>query len=103
MPVTALGFILANDAIGAVGALIVGSAGIGAGLALVSSSRPGIRQWALRAAGAALLVAMPMGIGWSLAILIGLPFFDLDTMIRTHGALNAAAVLLTAAFLAPDR
>jgi hypothetical protein len=37
---------------------------------------------------------MPMGIAWSRAILSGQTFLDLDTMIRTHGALNATAVLL---------
>ena len=31
---------------------------------------------------------------WSLAILTDQPFLDLDTMIRTHGELNALAVLL---------
>ena len=37
---------------------------------------------------------MPMGIAWSIAILTGLSFVDLDTMVRTHGALNATATLL---------
>ncbi len=35
-----------------------------------------------------------MGIAWSFAILTGQPFLDLDTMIRTHGVLNALAVLI---------
>jgi hypothetical protein len=37
---------------------------------------------------------MPMGIAWSVAILLGSTFLDLDTMIRTHGVLNASAMLL---------
>ncbi len=45
-------------------------------------------------AGAALLIGMPIGIAWSVAILVGGAFLDLDTMIRTHGVLNASAVLL---------
>jgi hypothetical protein len=30
----------------------------------------------------------------TLSVTIGQPFLDLDTMIRTHGELNALAVLL---------
>jgi hypothetical protein len=45
-------------------------------------------------AGTALLVSMPLAIGWSFAILTGQAFLDLDTMIRTHGELNALAVLI---------
>ena len=33
---------------------------------------------------------MPLAIGWSLAILTGQAFLDLDTMIRTHGELERA-------------
>jgi hypothetical protein len=94
IPVTALGFVLASDALNAIGALFVGLSGIGIGVGFLTVSTAGAARWGLRAAGAALLIGMPMGIVWSLAILSGQSFLDLDTMIRTHGALNATAVLL---------
>jgi hypothetical protein len=37
---------------------------------------------------------MPMGIAWSIAILTGQTFLDLESMVRTHGVLNSTAVLL---------
>ncbi len=95
IPVTAVGFVASSDAISAIGALIVGTAGIGIAVALVSTRVHGTARWAQRAAGVALLVGMPMGIAWSVSILFGPRFLDLDTMIATHGALNAMAVLLT--------
>ena len=94
IPITAAGFVLHSDPIGAVGALFVGLAGIGVGLALVFGGRPDLTAWVSRLAGAALLVGMPMGIAWSLSLLFHVAFLDLDTMIRTHGALNATAVVL---------
>ena len=94
MPVTALGFVLVSDAISSVGALLVGLSGIGVGVGLLIASTSSSAGWAARVAGAALLIGMPMGIAWSLAILTGQSFLDLDTMIRTHGVLNATAVLL---------
>jgi hypothetical protein len=102
IPLTALGFVLVSDAINAVGALFVGLAGIGAGIGLLTVSASGSRRVAMRVAGAALLVGMPMGIVWSLAILVGGTFLDLDTMIRTHGVLNATAVLLGVAAYRAD-
>ncbi len=94
IPLTALGFVLASDPINAVGALVVGSSGIGVGIALLSGHVAVRTDWLSRAAGLALLVGMPVGIAWSLAILTGQSFVDLDTMVRTHGALNSMAVLL---------
>ncbi len=94
IPVTALGFAVPSDAIGAVGAVLVGSSGIGVGLALLTERSSRSRRWPTRAAGVALLLAMPMGIAWSIAILTGARFLDLDTMVRTHGSLNAAGVLI---------
>ena len=94
IPLTALGFVLSSDPINAVGALVVGSSGIGVGIALLSGQVVVPTDWLSRAAGVALLVGMPMGIAWSLAILTGQSFVDLETMVRTHGALNSMAVLL---------
>jgi YndJ-like protein len=92
VPLTALGFIVPSNELGAAGAIGVGVSGIGFGVALVTDTRA--TSAVTRLAGAALLVSMPMAIAWSVAILIGATFLDLDAMVRTHGALNAAAVLL---------
>jgi hypothetical protein len=96
IPLTALGFVLRSDELGAVGAVVVGLAGIGVGVGLLGAARSGLARWGTRLAGVALLVGMPLGIAWSVAILLDLRYLDMDTMIRTHGALNATAVLLGA-------
>ncbi len=97
IPITAMGFILVSDLLGAIGALIVGSSGIVVAIGLLTGGTPGAAGWLLRGAGVALLVGMPMGIAWSFAILTGQSFLDLDTMIRTHGVLNSVAVLVAVA------
>lgn len=103
IPLTAVGFTVPSDEIAAIGAVFVGLSGIAVGVGLLLEDPPGLARWALRAAGAALLVGMPMGIAWSLAIALGLSFVDLDTMVRTHGVLNASAVLVaTLATTAPE-
>jgi YndJ-like protein len=94
IPLTAVGFVTRSDAISALGAIVVGSSGIAVGIALLANGVADASRWALRAAGAALLVGMPLGIAWALSILTGFVFLDLETMVRTHGALNASAVLL---------
>jgi YndJ-like protein len=94
IPLTAAGFVLQSDPIGAVGALLVGLAGIGVGIALIVDRPPHVAGWTSCLAGVALLVGMPMGIAWSFSVLFHLSYLDIDTMIRTHGALNATAVLL---------
>ena len=94
IPVTAAGFVLVSNPINAVGALIVGTSGILVAGALLAGAVAGSLGWLGRAAGIALMIGMPMGILWSMAILTGSAFIDLDTMVRTHGALNATAVLL---------
>ena len=102
IPLTALGFVVASDAINAVGALVVGSSGIGVAVALLTGRGSGLSRRLQGLAGVALLVGMPMGIAWSLAILFGGAFLDLDTMIRTHGVLNSAAVLVGVTTYRPD-
>jgi hypothetical protein len=102
IPLTALGFVLVSDAFDAVGALFVALSGIGVGVGLLTVAVSGASRWAARLAGVALFVGMPMGIAWSMAILLGTSFLDLDTMIRTHGALNATAVLLGVAAYRPE-
>jgi hypothetical protein len=102
IPLTALGFVVASDAINALGAVFVGLSGIGVGIGWLTVTTSAASRWPLRLAGAALLVGMPMGIAWSLATLFGETFLDLDTMIRTHGVLNATAVLLGVASSGSD-
>jgi hypothetical protein len=94
IPVTAVGFLLVSDAVNAVGALFVGLSGIGVGIGLLTAGAAGAARWAMRIAGTTLSIGMAMGIAWSLAIVAGTSFLDLDTMVRTHGVLNATAVLL---------
>ena len=94
IPLTAVGFVTSSNAVNAVGALIVGSSGIGVAIALLGGRTRTIAERGSKLAGLALLVGMPMGIAWSVSILTGFAFIDLDAMIRTHGALNATAVLI---------
>ena len=101
-PLTAVGFVLASDVFNALGAVLVGLSGIGVAVALLGARSGAGSRSAHRLAGAALMVGMPLGIAWSLAILSGHAFIDLDTMIRTHGALNATAVLLAVLSYAPS-
>jgi hypothetical protein len=97
IPITAAGFMLVSDPINAIGALVVGLAGIGVAIALLTGRARGAAGWASNVAGIALLVGMPMGMAWPLAIMTGQTFLDLDTMIRTHGVLNSIAVLIAVA------
>lgn len=98
IPLTAAGFVSGSTALNALGALVTGLAGIGLALGLLVDrspmSTPARVAW--RLAGLALLIGMPMGIAWSMAIAFGTTFLDIDRMVRTHGALNSLAVLLVA-------
>jgi hypothetical protein len=100
MPITALGFVADSLWIGAVGAIVVGASGLGVGYVLLTSNpivlASGPPRLAWRVAGVALLLAMPLGIGWSVALLFGGTLLPLESMVRTHGVLNAAAVTLVA-------
>jgi hypothetical protein len=102
IPLTALGFVAASELLNAAGALTVGLSGLGVGFALVRSGVGERSDWLLRVAGCALFVGMPMGIAWSLAMLTGRSFLDLDTMVRTHGGLNSLAILLAVLVIRPD-
>ena len=96
IPVTAAGFVTGSTPLSAIGALVTGLSGVGVALALLvdRSSVPTPKRVAMRLAGLALLIGMPMGIAWSVALALGTTFLDLDRMLRTHGELNALAVLL---------
>ncbi|MGH2407498.1 MAG: YndJ family transporter [Candidatus Limnocylindrales bacterium] len=93
IPITAAGFVLGSSALNALGALVVGWSGIGVAVALLNGvDVPGWRRWFLRLAGAVFMIGMPMGIAYAGAIALGQHFLDLDTMVRTHGALNGVGV-----------
>jgi len=100
MPITAVGFVAASLWIGALGAVVVGVSGLGVGIALLAAAprtaRAAVDQLAWRVAGLALLLAMPLGIGWSLALVFGGTLLPIESMVRTHGFLNALAVTLVA-------
>ncbi len=103
IPLTALGFVLTSNPINAAGAAVTGVSGIGVGLAFLSTRVITRSDWFLRIAGIALLIGMPMGIAWSVSILLGLSFLDLETMVRTHGVLNSLAVLLAVLAYRPSK
>ena len=98
MPLTATGFVLASSLVGWIGAVVVGVAGLGAALGFLrlAAAEPGRRRLAMTGAALALLVGVPLRVGWASAVLFELPFLDLDAMVRTHGALNGVAVTVAA-------
>ena len=105
-PVTAVGFVVRSDEIAAIGAVVVATSGMAVAVALLTATHrvltPRPARWAYRLAGLALLVGMPLAIGWALGTVTGNTFLGIDGMIRTHGALNAMAVVL-AALAAPEQ
>jgi hypothetical protein len=103
IPLTALGFVLASNPINAAGAAVTGVSGVGVGLAFLSTRVITWSDWLLRIAGIALLIGMPMGIAWSISILLDRSFLDLDTMVRTHGVLNSLAVLVAVLAYRPSK
>ena len=98
LPLTALGFVVDVPLVNVLGSAVVGGSGIVLASVLVRGS--GLE----RLAGLALAVGMPLGIAWSIAVWLELPFIGLETMVRTHGLANLAAVTLAAlAASAPGR
>ena len=94
--VTAAGFVGVPGA-AAVGAVIVAVGGASIAVATLRTRVAVGSAWGRRLmsiAGFALLVSMPLAIVWAVGPLVGIAPLDLDAMIRTHGALNALAVVL---------
>jgi hypothetical protein len=98
IPLTALGWMIGTPMAAWPGATTVAASGllVAAALARLSGSGRAARV----GAAAALGVGMAMAIGWASALAWGIPYVDLETMVRTHGALNLLAVIV-ASFAIP--
>jgi hypothetical protein len=73
--------------------MVVAFAGLLVAWALVTADAASAwRRVVWFASAAALSVGMLLAIGWSTAAALGIPYLDLATMVRTHGALDALAV-----------
>ncbi len=95
--VTALGFLVVF-AFQWVGAVMVGSGGLVVA-ALIGRSLVGDRGWmanAGRLAVGALAIGMVLAIAWPTSLVLAPGLLDIDLMVRTHGILNATAVVVLA-------
>ncbi len=96
MPLTAAGFTFDSPAVNVLGAVVVGlgASAVGARLLLAAAHRAGFPRLAASLGALALLVGVPLGVVWAFAEMLQAPFVDLDSMVRVHGGLNAAGVVL---------
>ena len=94
--ITAAGFALTSSTIGWLGSLGVGLGALSIAVTLMwrSPSAAGMRRVGLFLGGAALVAGVPLGVAWATATMLGVSFLDIDVMVRTHGTLNLAGVLL---------
>ena len=102
VPVTGIGLILGSTLVNWLGVLLVAAGGLltVAALARAGTAATGWRRLGLFGAAGGLTVGLLMGVLWSSATLFGVGFIDLELMVRTHGALNGAAVVVAAIALA---
>lgn len=98
--VTALGF-FAAFMFQWVGALMVGSGGLVVAALVGRSVAGGVGRTVVvaRLAVGALAIGMVLAIGWPTSLVLAPGLLDIDLMVRTHGILNATAVVVLA--LAP--
>jgi hypothetical protein len=93
---TAVGMILGQPLINwlAVLGLALG-AGPMVAWSLVSVARRAgrARRWLLFGAAGGLSAGLALGLGWASAALFGFEFIGLETMVRTHGVVNALSVI----------
>ncbi len=90
--VTAAGFVVPSLAIGWIGAVSVGTSGLL--LATLLARGPG--GPVVSVASGALAVGMVLAIAWPTGLALWPGLLDIDLMVRTHGVLNASAVMLLA-------
>jgi hypothetical protein len=98
--VTAVGLIVDSTLVNWLGVLLLAAGGLIVAWSFVSSDSPGWRRASLVLAGAALTGGLLMGMAWASAMLFGAPFIGMDQMVRSHGAVNAGAVVLATLALA---
>jgi hypothetical protein len=102
IPMTAVGWMLGTPIAAWPGSVVVAVGGVlvAAGIAAAPGAWRGGRAGAALALGAGMVLA----IGWSTALAWGVPYLDLETMVRSHGVLNLGAVLVASiALTAPGR
>jgi hypothetical protein len=99
IPLTALGFTLDDPRVGAAGAVLVAAGGLTLAARLAVGIRTGDRSLVVTRVlpAGALAAGMVLAPVWAWSTVTGFATLDLDTMVRTHGVLNAAAVLILAA------
>ncbi|HEY7599235.1 MAG TPA: YndJ family transporter [Candidatus Limnocylindrales bacterium] len=100
-----VGLIVDSQLISWLGVLLLAGGG---SLVIAGLGRRGLRQrsWqrlGLLAAAGMLAAGLSMGVLWASASLFGFGFIGLELMVRTHGALNATAVVVAAVALAGRR
>lgn len=96
IPITALGFFGLPPA-NWIGAVLTAAGGFGIGLATLAVARSMARGFAVAlavAAGASLLIAMPLAAIYATGTFTGAVWLGIDTMARLHGGLNALGFAL---------
>jgi hypothetical protein len=97
MPVTAVGFTLGAPQINWLGSVLVVVGGMCAALLLLQAAvrgSSGVQRVLPFAASIALALGVPLGLAWATSMLLGDVPVDIETMVRTHGALNGVGLLL---------
>lgn len=96
MTVTAVGLTIGSTLVNWLGVLVLvglGGCAVLAALARAARAAGDLRGWALAGAAVSLALGMAMGLAWATASQLGLAFVGLETMVRTHGVLNALGVI----------
>lgn len=104
MPLTAIGFVSESSLLRGGAGLLVAVAGTLVACGLFAHL-PDRRRWqdiVSRLAGGLLLAGMVLAAVWAADEVVGLNLIDIETMARTHGALNGLGVLLAALALSED-
>jgi hypothetical protein len=90
--VTAAGFVLPSHTVSWIGAVLVGMSGLTLAAVLIQLPAGVIT----RVACVALAAGMVLAIAWPTSLVVSPGLLDIDLMVRTHGVLNATAVVLLA-------
>jgi hypothetical protein len=90
--ITAAGFVLPSHAVSWVGAVLVGMSGLTVAAVLFHLAVGAL----IRVACATLALGMVLAIAWPTSLVLWPGLLDIGLMVRTHGVLNASAVMLLA-------